>query len=360
MGNRFLQSSEKTKQISRETLCEKNPTAHLLIRKGTLRNVVILLDASESMQETDYKPNRIFAVLSAIEEILPIFFRSNPLCRVGFIILLHSQGVPICSLNNSLEELLQFLKLLRERDIAGGTVSLLNGFKKCAAMLSSTPPYATREVVVMFGSINSCDSGNIQLILKMFATQGIQISVISLTPELFILRTACTLTGGSYRVVKSQDELKECLKCIENAPNWTNHGETRLVPMGFPKPLETTIATLCMCHNRVSLKGYLCPRCRGKVCSVPTKCVVCDLHIASFLNIARTTKHYAPVLRHTNLSSFEAVCYMCETKICSSVQQCTSCENYFCRACQDWRVSVLQQCPGCMVPKQTIVPLKDI
>lgn len=268
------------------------------------------------------------------------------------VAMLHGQAITVSPLSGCLSEQIDLLEELRERDVAGGSVSLVNGLQRCSALLMASAPYATREIVVLFGSINTCDAGNIDATLQELKTKGIQITIIALTPEVSVLRRMARTTGGSYHVARSLDEYRNAILNVQKAPDWGPLMETRLVPMGFPRRLQTTVATLCVCHNRPSLKGYLCPRCRGKVCELPTNCRICDLHIASSVDVARTTQQYAPTPQQRKISEENHRCYMCTTTFQLGGFECTSCRKIFCRYCNQFRTAVLQQCPSCLAQQE--------
>lgn len=69
-----------------------------------------------------------------------------------------------------------------------------------------------------------------------------------------------------------------------------------LMMMGFPSRLpETSSPTLCSCHSVIKSEGFLCPRCKVKLCDVPTDCDVCGLMIVSSPHLARSYHHLFPV-----------------------------------------------------------------
>lgn len=69
--------------------------------------------------------------------------------------------------------------------------------------------------------------------------------------------------------------------------------------MGFPTLVHSTYPAICGCHGKLRVSGYSCPRCRSRICDVPTECRVCGLTVVNAPQLARSYRHLFPV----NLSS---------------------------------------------------------
>lgn len=48
-------------------------------------------------------------------------------------------------------------------------------------------------------------------------------------------------------------------------------------------------------HSKFTLGGYICPRCKSKVCELPSDCDVCGLTLVSSPHLARSYHHLFPV-----------------------------------------------------------------
>ena len=189
--------------------------------------------------------------------------------------------------------------------------------------------------MIVFGSLTTCDPGNIHDTLKQCVEDKIRVSVVALAAEMKICRDFCTETGGmsSFRASASppfffsgvfffshsgifgvtmneghfRDMLYEHIpppavqkpkaagaQGNENGAAATATGD--LMMMGFPTRLpDTSPPTLCACHGNMKSEGYLCPRCLSKVCDIPTDCPVCDLVVVSAPHLARSYHHLFPV-----------------------------------------------------------------
>lgn len=120
-----------------------------------------------------------------------------------------------------------------------------------------------------------------------------------------------------------QGHLKELV--LEHAPPppaLAKAAVPSLVRMGFPqKGAEGTVA-LCACHREVKLDGgYTCPRCKARVCELPTECHICGLTLVSSPHLARSYHHLFPIpafeevsqtLQANGKAGFSKRCYGCQ------------------------------------------------
>ena len=145
-----------------------------------------------------------------------------------------------------------------------------------------------------------------------------------------------------------------------------------LMLMGFPTRLPpTSTPTLCVCHpSRMRAEGFLCPRCSGKLCEVPTDCDVCGLMVVSSPHLARSYHHLFPVAAYQAINEVAteerpaATCQGCtnafRTDPSHSVPPgtndgisvlgrylCPKCKNDFCDECDVFIHESLHVCPGC-------------
>lgn len=56
------------------------------LKKGLIRNFIIIIDASKVGNETDLYPTRIKWILNRIKEFSNEYFEQNPLCQLGILI----------------------------------------------------------------------------------------------------------------------------------------------------------------------------------------------------------------------------------------------------------------------------------
>jgi len=77
--------------------------------------------------------------------------------------------------------------------------------------LKNMPTHSSREVLVLFGSLTTCDPGDIQKTIKSLKENNIRVSIIGLAAEVRICREIAKRTGGTYNVLLDDHHLKELI-----------------------------------------------------------------------------------------------------------------------------------------------------
>lgn len=66
--------------------------------------------------------------------------------------------------------------------------------------------------------------------------------------------------------------------------------------MGFPQRAAENAISICSCHKEAKAGGgYTCPRCKARVCELPTECRICGLTLVSSPHLARSYHHLFPI-----------------------------------------------------------------
>eukprot|EP00922_Rhytidocystis_sp_ex-Travisia-forbesii_P060910 GHVS01090348.1.p1 GENE.GHVS01090348.1~~GHVS01090348.1.p1 ORF type:complete len:428 (+),score=59.66 GHVS01090348.1:105-1388(+) len=305
-----------------------------VVRRGMIRNLVILLDMSSSMRELDFRPDRLNCALDLTEEFIREFFQQNPIGQMGSLALIDSDAHLVQSLSASPEEQINKLKEAKRKALSGAP-SLMNGLERALAILTSLPLYGSREVLIIFGSIRTCDAGNIEEVLPVLKTASVRVSCISMAPELYILKRICKETGGEFCVPCNKEHFQDALRQHTHPLPWTSSVQPSLVRMGFPHVKKSTTASLCICHRVPTYKGVICPQCGSKVCEVPTRCQLA----------ASDPNSQAPYN-----------CASCGKTFRKGGGQCVECEAIVCCECDIYSHDQLHHCPHCMmrdISKQT-------
>lgn len=81
-----------------------------------------------------------------------------------------------------------------------GEPSLQNTLEMAGRVLKPLPGHASRELLVLFASLTTCDPGDINTTIQTLKTDGIRCSVIGLAAEVRICKKLCQDTGGDYGV----------------------------------------------------------------------------------------------------------------------------------------------------------------
>ncbi|KAL0700997.1 hypothetical protein Bca4012_057119 [Brassica carinata] len=149
-------------------------------------------------------------------------------------------------------------------------------------------------------------------------------SVIGLCAEMFICKHLCQETGGLYSVAVDEVHLKNLL--LEHAPPPPAIAEfaiSNLIKMGFPQRSAEGSMANCSCHKEVKIgAGYTCPRCKARVCELPTECTICGMTLVSSPHLARSYHHLFPIDEVPTLTSsndpwrkLEKSCFGCQQSL---------------------------------------------
>lgn len=192
--------------------------------------------------------------------------------------------------------------------------------------LSHLPISNTREILFLFGSLTTCDPGNIHETLSSLVKDKIKVNMICLSAEIRICKVITEKTHGKFGVVLNEDHFRDLIMGFVNPPeieathkkskpksrsalqngdedDEDEEGGIDLMQMGFPLKLSSTsgsasssmISSLCSCHSKLKSHGYKCPRCGVKICQIPTDCSVCGLTVVLSTHLARSYHHLFPV-----------------------------------------------------------------
>jgi len=256
------------------------------------------------------------------------------------------------------------LKALREAVGVGtfGEASLQNLLMQGQAMLDALPLYASREIIVLFGSISTCDAGDIHATIRELRDKKIMVSVVSVTgAEVFVLKSAAHETGGKHIVPMNEEHIQLCLHSfLQPPPVRGDELEPSLIRMGFPilRTIPNHLPARKCLNDLVERRiGYECPRCQAWLSDVPMECVLCGLTLLSSPHLARSYHHLFPVqtfgtvaAKDGQMKLEDAVCSACMKAIPLEYQilmQCPRCKQVFCEECDAFIHSSLHNCPGC-------------
>ncbi|CAL9100504.1 unnamed protein product [Musa acuminata var. zebrina] len=129
----------------------------------------------------------------------------------------------------------------------------------------------------------------------------IRCSVIGLSAEIFISE----MKRLGILILWHWFHFKELL--LEHAPlppAIAEYAAANLIEMGFPQRGAEGVIAICSCHKDVKIGGgYTCPRCKARVCELPTECWICGLTLVSSPYLARSYHHLFPVTPFNEVSS---------------------------------------------------------
>ncbi|TIB69023.1 TFIIH basal transcription factor complex, subunit SSL1 [Wallemia mellicola] len=358
------------------------------IQRAIIRHNLLVLDLSLAMSDRDMRPNRFLLSLEYAREYVKEYFDQNPIGQMGAIGMRSGVAEWICKMSGSQHDLVKSLQNKNKLE-PNGEPSLQNALEMARASMAHLPTHASREIVVVFGSLTTCDPGNIHDTLRALIRDKIRVNIISLAAEVRILREVAEKTGGTFSVALDEGHYKDVL--FETVPppavhtakalNTVEQGggsvdESDLMQMGFAVRLPYTAPlTLCACHSELRRQGYICPRCGSKLCDIPTDCAVCDLVVVSSPHLARSYHHLFPVPDWAVVNpqaiteTSDTRCFGCRqvfppvaqsmtlpTPTAATVSanisatgryRCPKCMHDFCSECDIYCHETLHVCPGC-------------
>ncbi|RKP07291.1 Ssl1-like-domain-containing protein [Thamnocephalis sphaerospora] len=349
----------KQQQIRRRLLRDTDT-----IQRGIIRFLFLVLDLSNAMLEKDLRPSRLDLTLTLAESFIGEYFDQNPISQLGIIITRDGVAEKLTELSGNPMEHIRALKEKKNKETAGEP-SLQNALETARSSLSHVPTHGSREVLVLCGSLTTCDPGNIFDTIDRFKREKIRCSVIGLTAEVQVCRTIAKETNGTYGVVLNEPHYKDLLFELVTPPAVTSSAEAAsLVAMGFPRRITERTPSMCMCHKKPVLGGYVCPQCSAKVCELPTDCDVCGMALVASPHLARSYHHLFPVKNFVEVKwdasgADTARCFGCRSSFETPPQsgalaqrasdrfRCPECKHLFCLECDLFVHEALHNCPGC-------------
>ncbi|XP_007897978.1 general transcription factor IIH subunit 2 [Callorhinchus milii] len=334
------------------------------VRLGMMRHLYVVVDMSRSMEDQDLKPNRLACTLKLLEYFVEEYFDQNPISQIGIISTKTKRAEKMTELAGNPKKHIEALKKV-VGVACSGEPSLYNSLSLAMETLKHMPGHTSREVIVIFSSLTTCDPSNIYDLIKCLKAVKIRVSVIGLSAEVRVCTMLTRETGGTYHVILDENHFKELLMYHVSPPPASSTSECSLIRMGFPQHTMASFSdqdakpSFSMAHLDSSsgpvltLGGYYCPQCRAKYTELPVECKVCGLTLVSAPHLARSYHHLFPldVFRETPLERIqgERYCQGCQGEMKDqNVYICTVCQNAFCLECDIFIHNTLHCCPGCI------------
>lgn len=165
-------------------------------------------------------------------------------------------------------------------------------------------------MIIILGSLTTTDPTNIHQTIADTEAERIRVNIIGLSADMKICRDICEQTNGVYRVARDDLAFRDLLfEFVLPPPTFApskSHvlggpspaaptSSADLMQMGFPGLISSTFPGVCSCHGKLKTTGYSCPRCKARLCDVPTECRVCGLTVVNAPQLARSYRHLFPV-----------------------------------------------------------------
>jgi transcription initiation factor TFIIH subunit 2 len=233
------------------------------------------------------------------------------------------------------------------------------------AQLRHCPSHVSRELLIVWSSLASCDPGDLfGASMQEALAAGIRISVVHLSAQMRACYRLSELTEGVHGVMIDKDHFRSLLAARVQPPLDTRTSHVALIPTGmknfphiyftnqkgFPVP-NAESSVLCSCHRRLNAVSFSCPSCVSFVCELPSSCPICGLHLVAASHLARSFRHLKPVPSVESRPPLSrAHCLGCQAFLPAAVPtpHCKACKAPFCIACSSYNHNSLFNCPGCV------------
>lgn len=286
--------------------------------RDMIRYVYILVDASRAMRQKDPVfpgGTRMDVTIQILQDFVQEYYDQNPLSHLGFVILKNGEAEILTQLSSSskahkiaLQSVAQMAA--SEGPTGGGEFSLQNGIEVAGRSLGHQPPHGSREIVILVGSLSTCDPGYILTeTLPRLKSSNVRVSTMALSAEMHICRKLAEETSGVVGVSLDKAHFRDWLlgQCV---PPPALAGEERLeatdmVQMGFPTRTSAEVPTLVHATQDTTLiarTAYTCPQCQAKLSELPADCSVCGLKLVLSPHLARSFHHLFPVAPFAEVS----------------------------------------------------------
>lgn len=104
-----------------------------------------------------------------LETFIEEFFDQNPISQMGIIIMHNKRAEKISDLTGNSRKHLNVLKCLSSTSLIGEP-SIQNGLELAFKSLKLLPSHASREILIVMGSLTTCDPTDIYVTIEVSFT----------------------------------------------------------------------------------------------------------------------------------------------------------------------------------------------
>lgn len=324
------------------------------LQRGIIRNLVLILDLSFAMSDTDMRPNRYQVMIQNAMDFITEFFLQNPISQLAIVGMRDGLAVMISALDGNPNLHIQTLQDLRNKEPVG-VPSLQNALDMARVILHYVPKHCTKEVLVIFGALLTGDPGNINTTMDNLVAERIRVRIIGLAAQVAVCQKLCMKTNygdtSTYNVALNETHFRSLILEVTTplaVDSASASNASAVVLMAFPSRVAENLPSLCSCHAKLTKRSYVCPRCESKVCTLPMVCPCCQITLILSTHLARSYHHLFPLANFEQVTSSEKVCYACQSPFNEGHKyMCNNCNNVFCIDCDVFCHESLHNCPGC-------------
>ena len=338
INNVFSYENEKTKLELRNK------------KRGLIRSIIIVIDLSErGLEQHDFTISRLKMISNEIEQFIETFFDRNPISQIGIVGIYQGKGFVLSQLCGDVVKHIEIIRNIN-KITQFGEPSLQNGLNTAMSLLSTVAKYSTKEIILIYGSLNTIDSNLDKTILSLKKNK-IMVSIVGLAASVRILDFIAKQTNGSYFVPLNDDHFHELIMNFIEPPLLEENFELQdFVPFCYPKHNDSFTFDI----NEIKINkdatpkqgGYKCSVCGFIVFSIPVYCPSCGTLILTPPDISKTQLF---------LNTMEPFVEIKENIICDACNfpsslsyKCPNCSSKYCKECKKFIFETLHFCPNCI------------
>ncbi|TIA98361.1 hypothetical protein E3P94_02541 [Wallemia ichthyophaga] len=197
--NAFIERNKRRRRLGGEA-----------IQRAIIRHTLLVLDLSSAMSDRDMRPNRYLLSLEYAREYAREYFDQNPIGQLGCIAMRNGVAEWISKMTGSAHDITKALTNKNKLE-PSGEPSLQNALEMGRASMTHLPTHASKEIVIVYGALTTCDPGNIHDTLRSLMNDKVRVNIISLAAEVRILREIAEKTGGTFYVALDEVHYKDIL-----------------------------------------------------------------------------------------------------------------------------------------------------
>lgn len=103
-----------------------------------------------------------------MQQFVKEFVEQNPISQLGIIITRNKRAEKISDLSGNSRKHLVNMEPCKSASYCSGEPSLQNALELALSSMKMLPSHTSREILVVFGSLTTCDPGNIQETMEVF------------------------------------------------------------------------------------------------------------------------------------------------------------------------------------------------
>lgn len=153
------------------------------------------------MNEKDLRPSRVELSLTYAQQFVVEFFDQNPISQLGIIVMRDGIAEKLTELSGNPSDHIKVLKSKKNTETSGEP-SLQNALQLARASMLGVPSHGSKEVLIMFGSLTTCDPTDIHDTIDLLKKEMVRVSIVGLAAEVQICRVLCEKTKGKWLCLK--------------------------------------------------------------------------------------------------------------------------------------------------------------